>query len=464
MNALRLREEFPAVTVEEWERTIARDLKGADYEKRLVWRPMDGIAIRPYYTRQNVENLGSWVNTAPGQFPFARGDGRPWESVDALETGPVADVAADAWHNAGATAVEELAFSMAAGVELLENRLQDGIGIDDAAARMVFRYAVGSQFFIEIAKLRAARLLWAQIVTAFEGSASGAAYLHIHAVTATANKTAIDPHNNLLRASAEALAAVLGGCDWLTVLPMGVEPRMAHNIGLILREEAHLDRVSDAAGGSYYVESVTSLLGQKAWILFQQIEGAGGFAAYRDSGTLDDALARSRAAVDTAVRLRRRTAVGVNAYANSAEVIATEAEIESGWRVAEGFEQLRRRMARHKAKTGQAARVLLLEAGDGKMRKARSGFAAAFFACGGFETIVSSELAPSDLVVLCSSDAEYLDLAAKVCPLAQAPVLIAGNPVDRDALLTAGVSGFIHLGSDAVAALTDWQNRLGLGE
>lgn len=458
MSALDLPAEFPPVPVEQWEEAIRKDLKGADYDKRLLWRTEEGVALRPYATSRDLEPLDGWLRTAPGEYPFVRGSGHAWQPVEAgLE--PRADILADAWHNRGATAVEEIAYMLAAGAEMLE-----AAGVD-VAPKLVCRFAVGSQFFVEIAKLRAARLTWAQVVEAFGGNRDTAC-LRIHAVTATANKTLYDAGNNLLRASAEALAAVIGGCDWLTVIPFRFDDHLARNIPRILREEAYLDRVADPAGGAYAIEVLTDQLAREAWKVFQQVEAAGGFAIYRDSGALDRAINASRARKEKATAERRRVLVGTNAYPNLAD--RTDAELPATlqtWRVAGLFERLRRRTERHERRTGRVPLVLLLESGDEKMRRARSGFCAGFFSCAGFETVTRRELEPADLVVLCSADAEYGELAARIVPLTDRPVIVAGYPKDQvEALQAAGVAGFVYLGSNAVEALEQWQNRLGMGD
>jgi methylmalonyl-CoA mutase len=456
VNELRLTETFPPVSVETWEQVIHNDLKGADYDKRLVWKTDDAIAVRPYYTRQDLERLASAFDTAPGQFPFLRGSGRPWQMAGNDNTRvPEVRIEADTWHNQGATTVQELAFTLAAAVEAFSQQQEP----------LTVRFAIGPNFFFEIAKLRAARLLWSQAAQAFAGDQptdERTDYLLIHAVTGLTNKTLADPNNNLLRASAEALAAVLGGCDWLTVTPFHFDERLATNVQRILREESYLDRVADPGGGSYYLEVITDALAREAWTLFQQIEANGGFSHFTQSGALDAALAESRRAKETAMAQRRRTLVGVNAYADPSETLPPDETTE--WRLAGLFERLRQRTERHRARTGAVPEILLLEAGDLKMRKARSGFCAGFFACAGLPTRTATELsADAALIVLCSSDAEYLDLAQRICSQTSKPVLVAGNPKEHiDALRAAGVAGFVHLTSNAAETLAAWQDRLGM--
>jgi methylmalonyl-CoA mutase len=438
---LRLREEFPPVPTSAWEEAIAKDLKGADYEKRLVSKTDEGIAVRPYYRAEHAAareplagRTGAWDLVAPGAEPAAA-------------------VSAVGHHEAGATAVQEVAFALAEGAD----RLAAGGTVDSMA------FAVGSNHFMEIAKLRAARLTWAAIEAAFGRPPSR---LRLHARTAGANKTLFDPHVNLLRVTTEALSAVLGGCDSLAVTACGFDPHLADNVHHILREESHLDKVLDPGAGSYYLEALTDAVAREAWALFQDIEAAGGFSAWRATGALEAVLASARAGKEKAVASRRRILVGTNHYPDAGERRLHEVgKMPGGWRLASAFEAIRLRTERHAAKTGRTPRVLLLERGDLKMRKARAAFCRNFFGCAGFEILQADAPVDADLVVLCSSDAEYLALALEVCPRTKAPVVVAGNPKDQlDALRAAGVADFVHVGSNAVETLASWQGRLGIEE
>ncbi len=237
-----------------------------------------------------------------------------------------------AYHDAGANAVQELAIGLATGVAYLRAMTGRGLHINTAANGIQFQFAVGGQFFMEIAKLRAARLLWAQAVTAFGGDDYFAA-LHIHARTARRNKSAIDPHVNILRATTEALAAVVGGAESICVAPFD-EPagtsddfsrRVARNIQVILQEEAHLasrdvlTQLMDTAGGSYAVETLTDQLAHEAWALFQEIERRGGILAALESGFIQSDIATVAEKRAAALAKRRDVLVGVNQFANPAE-------------------------------------------------------------------------------------------------------------------------------------------------
>lgn len=452
---LSLAGEFPPVSTAEWEATIQADLKGADYEKRLVWKTDEGIAVRPYYRAEDAPDGA----LAPGQFPFTRGVAQAWEIVEDPAI-PDGAVNAARFHENGATSVEELAFALAEGVERLAAAEDPGF----EAASLVFVFATGSNYFFEIAKLRAARMLWAQAVTAFNVTAPEAARMRIHARTALANKSIYDPYTNLLRATTEALSAVIGGCDSLTVMPARFSERLARNVQLILKEECHLDGVADPAGGAYYVEALTDAIAREAWKLFQQVEDRGGFAAAE--GLIAERLAASRAAKEKALATRRRVLVGVNNYPDLGERVLSDATdlAQAEWRMARAFEEIRLRTERHAAATGRTPRVLLLKRGDLKMRMARATFCQNFFGCAGFEISESGELDPAaDLVVLCSSDAEYLELARDIVPRTSAPVIVAGNPKDQIAeLQAAGVAGFVHVLSNQIETLTEWQDKMGV--
>jgi methylmalonyl-CoA mutase len=330
---------------------------------------------------------------------------------------------------------------------------------------MRFVFGVGSNYFFEIAKLRAARMLWAEAVTAFGPRSDNACRMKIHSVTALENKSVCDPWSNLLRNTTEALSAILGGCDALTVRPYHYPERLGENVQLVLKEESHLDKVADAAGGSYYIEALTASLAREAWTLFQQVEAAGGYSAAIAAGTIDAAVKQSREAKEKAVAQRRRTLVGVNNYPNMREPFDAAANTEPAGRLAEPFEKLHARTARHAARTGHVPKVLLLTRGDVKMRMARAQFCLNFIGCAGFEMVESAEYegTDADIVVLCSSDAEYLALVQEVRPNLRVPIIIAGNPKDQiDVLREAGVTGFVHVLSNAVETLTEWQSRLGL--
>jgi methylmalonyl-CoA mutase len=339
MSDLNLAAEFPPVPTADWEAAIRADLKGVDYDGRLVWRTEEGLAVRPYYRAEDIAGLPPFLG---------RAEGHAWEIAAGVPEGPHV-IRVDRLHEAGAHAAQELAWGLSAGVEMIEQGARD--------VQMVF--AIGPYYFIEIAKFRAARLLWANVVAAF-GIDVAACPLRVAAVTPLRNKSVYDRYNNLLRVTTEALSAVLGGCDSLTIQPFGFDPRLAANVQHILREEAHVDAVADPAGGSYYIESLTVALAREAWRLFQQIEAGEG---------IERAVAETRAAREKAVASRRHVLVGVNSFPNLTEKTPEFAPPASqGYeRLAEPFERIRARTAEMAQEMGRYPKVLLLTRGDLKM-------------------------------------------------------------------------------------------------
>jgi len=467
---LNLGQDFPPVSTATWEAAIQKDLKGADYEKRLVWRSDEGLSVRPYYRSENLAGLDTQTASLPGQFPFVRGTGKAWE-IDQNATPKADAVRADLLLEAGADAIQQLGIALAAGVERLAH-LCDDRPVDVAAREIEFVFAVGSTYFFEIAKLRAARMAWARAVAAFAPADLESCRMNLHVRTSRLNKSVCDPHTNILRVTTEAMSAAIAGCERLAVQPFGFDDHLALGVQRVLAEEAHLNAVADPAGGSYYIEALTASLAREGWKLFQRIEAGGGYSAALSAGWLAEEIAKTRASREKAVASRRRAMVGVNNYPDlHGEAMEPAPALEAAtapfplFRLAEPFEKIRERTARHVRATGHAPKVLLLKRGDVKMRTARANFALNFFGCAGFEIAESEDYAgvDADLIVLCSSDPEYLAFAEQVCSQMKVPVVVAGNPKEHiDALKAAGVQGFVHIASDAVETLTEWQNRLGV--
>ncbi len=579
--AMKLLEEFPPVTREQWEAVIQKDLKGADYGKRLLWQTDEGITVKPYYRREDLDGVNGALNTAPGDFPYVRGtsaknewnireeidgagcreanaeakkaiaagageiflrramprtlkdlqellDGLSgtrvyfWADGDAtalakllVESGlqveggmrlhPFTDADAAAaflkrspgpafrpvairrasFLEAGATSVQEVGFMLAAGIDYLKYMTARGVTVDQAAQGVLFCFSVGSSYFFQIAKFRAFRMLWARAVEAFGGSQE-AAKAFLIARTADWNQSTYDPYNNVLRGTTEAMSAAIGGVDSLAVAPFDetyrnpteASRRLARNTQIVLKQEALLDRVTDPAAGSYYVEVLTDSLARAAWKLMQEVESIGGYLTARDSGMIPNAVREARTKKESALAARRRAIVGVNNYPNLREhmldqIQPKDVELMYG-RGAELFEDIRLRTERHAAAGGKTPVFLLAEIGDLKMRKARSGFVLNFFGCAGFDVRVaycesaeavaaSAGAMQADVVVLCSSDEEYSALAKTVIDaLHGIPVIIAGNPKDAAQLRQAGVADFVHVRSNAVETLEAWQERLGV--
>ncbi len=329
-------------------------------------------------------------------------------------------------------------------------------------------------------------MLWARVVESFGGSRE-AARARIVARTSRWNKTVYDPHVNILRATTEAVSAIIGGANSVVVAafdecykaPDEASRRLARNTQLLLRHESMLGRVADPAGGAYYVEVLTDAIAREAWKLLQEMEAGGGFSKLRDRGRLAEKMARSLAAREKNVATRKRGFTGTSLYANPAEHVLKQIDFErmnAGHRGARMFEQLRLRTERHAMAGGRVPEVLLAEIGDAKMRGARSNFAANFFACAGFKTekrrfenaagIAGTD---ADLIVLCSSDAEYEGIATPLISEInrlgrKTPVIVAGNPESGERLKSAGIADFVHVRSNPIEMLAGWQERLGIAK
>ncbi len=388
------------------------------------------------------------------------------------------------FEESGATAVEEVGFTLAAGVDFLAGMQERDVDVDRAAASITFSFSIGANYFFQIAKLRAFRMMWAKAAESF-GVRRENARARIHARTSRWNKTIYDPHVNILRSTTEAMSAALGGADIITVAPFDecykapdeASRRLARNTQIILKREAMLSRVADPGAGSYCLEAITDFIGREGWKSMQQIEAAGGYRKAMADGLVERALEKSLAAKEKAVASRRRIFTGTSQHANLSEKALERIDasrLSGKRRGALMYEQLRLRTERHAALTGKTPRVLLAEFGDAKMRAARSNFAANFFACAGFDLVarrfsVADRIPASDpdLIVLCSSDAEYLSLAIEVMSRLrmlgrETPVIVAGSPESKEQLEAAGVADFIHIRSNPIEVLAKWQQRLGI--
>ncbi|MFZ5494373.1 MAG: methylmalonyl-CoA mutase family protein [Verrucomicrobiota bacterium] len=301
LSALPLTAMFAAALIEQGKKpTVLHGAVLADPFSEWLGRGTLPAGLEPAYDDMAV--LTGWATRA----------GSPLRTVG---------VGANHWADAGGSAVHELAFGLATGVDYLRALAARHITPERAAPRFLFTFSSGSHFFMEVAKFRAARLLWERAVAA-TGAPAGAGRLVFHARTSLWNKTVLDPHVNILRTTTEAFAAVIGGCASLHVAPFDecfrvpddFSRRLARNIQLILAEECGLGRVVDPAGGSWYVEALTRQLAAKAWALFQEVERRGGMAAAIRAGfpqeTVDKLAAERIAAVET----RRDGVIGANLH------------------------------------------------------------------------------------------------------------------------------------------------------
>ncbi|MFD3419322.1 methylmalonyl-CoA mutase family protein [Streptomyces decoyicus] len=389
------------------------------------------------------------------------------------------------YHEAGGSAAEELGISLATGVAYLRQLTEAGLGIDDACRQLEFRYAASADQFLTIAKLRAARRLWARVAEVC-GASPAASAQRQHAVTSTVMMTRRDPWVNMLRTTVAGLSAGVGGADAVTVLPfdaaLGMPDafarRIARNTQSVLLEESHLSKVIDPAGGSWYVESLTDELAGAAWAWFQEIEGAGGQAASLRSGMIAGRLARTWERRTEDLARRREPITGVSEFPHLAEppVHREPAPTPIGGglprvRRDDAYERLRSRSDDHLAASGARPKVFLAALGPVAAHTARVAFAANLFQAGGIETV--AEPAPVDaesvaeafarsgarIACLCSSDAVYGEQAAAVAAALKSAgalrVHLAGKPGERrEEFVAAGVDSFVFAGCDAVEVLS----------
>ena len=391
-----------------------------------------------------------------------------------------------AFHDLGASASWELAGAIAAGVSYLRLLTDSGVSAPEALRQISFRFAADDDQFMTIAKLRAARQLWARVAEVVGAADAGAAT--VHAVTSKPMMAQRDPWVNMLRTTVAAFAAGVGGADTVQVhafdsaIPGGwpgiaasFARRIARNSQLLLLEESHIGRVLDPAGGSWFVEDLTRALAEEAWKHFRDIESRGGFAAATDYLSTQIAEVSEKRRDDIA---HRRTAVtGVNEYPNLAEVPLPHSDPNPGvQRYAAGFEALRDRSDAYLAEHGSRPTALLLPLGPLAEHNIRTTFAANLLASGGIETVNPGTLdaagvaqAVSDasgtvVAVVCGTDARYTAEASDVVDAAHAAGIahvylagpekaVADSANKPDEYLTAKI--------DAIAALSTLLTRLG---
>lgn len=414
-----------------------------------------------------------WAGVCDREYPGLRAMG-----VDALP-----------YHGAGGSAAEELGLSLATGVAYLRALTGAGMSVEAACAQLEFRYAATADQFLTIAKLRAARRLWARVAEAC--GAAGAGAQRQHAVTSPVMMTRRDPWVNMLRTTLAALAAGVGGADAVTVLPfdhaLGLPDafarRIARNTSTILMEESHLARVIDPAGGSWYVERLTDELAAAAWSFFQETERAGGLATALRSGLVAERLAATWAARSKDLARRKEPVTGVSEFPQLMERPVEREPVPAGPGAPEGglpkvrrdeaFEALRARSDAHLAATGARPKVFIAALGPASAHTARASFASNLFLAGGIEAVhdpvsvdastAAGAFAASGATVacLCSSDPLYAEHAEGVASALRSAgagqVFLAGRPGDHP-----GVDSFVFAGCDAIAVLSSVLDRMGV--
>ncbi|MCW2495811.1 methylmalonyl-CoA mutase family protein [Jatrophihabitans sp.] len=410
----------------------------------------------------------------------------------------LATVDGSVYHDAGAADADEIGIATAVGVTYLRALTAAGLSTEAALAALEFRFAVTADQFLTIAKLRAARRVWARVAELVEAANSVSAEIsestggrgqRQHAVTSAAMMTQRDPWVNMLRTTIACFGAAVGGADAITVTPfdaaIGLSDdfarRIARNTQAILHDESSLGRVLDAAGGSWYVESLTDELAAKAWDTFTAIETAGGALAALDSGLITERLAATRAARDADIAHRRAPITGVTEFAFPAEAPVVRPPAPAApsggplepvrWTAA--FEALRDRS--DAAPTRPV--VFLAALGPFAAYTARVGFATNLFQAAGFSVVVGSG-DPDEIVAafgasgttvacLCSSDKLYSELASSEAAALKAAgakyLWIAGKPgKDEESDHAAGIDGYVYTGCDALEVLTTTMTVLGV--
>lgn len=614
----KLLNEFPPITTSQWEAKIQEDLKGADYEKKLVWNTLEGFKVRPYYRSEDLADK-EYLQVLPGEFPYTRGMSADnnWEirqdiEVDQLKKAnetalfvlnrgvtalgfasgckkgaskinstteldtllkeielqciglyfksghntpemvkylseivvsrklnPVeirgaacfdplgyltvkgawgVDEKADFnrlketlnftsgnlpnfrvlsingqhFTDAGASVVQELAYSLSMAGEYLTRMSEAGLDPDLVARHMQLNLGISTNYFMEIAKVRAARHLFSKLFEAYGVQRP----VFIHSYTSNFQNTIYDPYVNVLRATTEAMAAVLGGTNALVVKPFDqifkkpeeFSERIARNIQIILKEESYFDKIADPSAGSYYIENLTDSLIDQAWKSMLELDAKGGYLKNLKEGAVQKDVEATAAKRVSNIATRREVLLGTNQYAALHEEVSTqidgqilfkgnqpegnEVKIIRKFRAAESFEALR--LATEKS--GKKPKAFMLTYGNLTFRKARASFACNFFSCAGYEVIdnlgfetaeagVKAALqAKADIIVVCSHDDEYAALVPEVKQLvgSKALVVLAGAPACMDELKAKGIEYFIHVKSNVLETLLSFNQKLGI--
>ncbi|MCA9523870.1 MAG: hypothetical protein KC609_23030 [Myxococcales bacterium] len=449
-------------------------------QNRAPDAPSGGASCDPYSETLTLgpESLDTRLDEAVQAVAAARD--RPRWSPVVLSSLPYFD--------AEATAVGEIAYLAASLVDLLRRVDAAGGDAEALARKLVVRVAAGDEVYLEIAKIRALRVIWARVLELCGWAAESAPQLHL--VGGRRSLTRIAPHVNLLRQTSVAFIGATAGARWITTIPFDAaigrpdafSRRMALNTQLILRDESHLDKVADPAGGSYYIESLTRSLAEAAWRELQALEGGGGIAVALADRSIQRAIAEHRQAVANEIAKRRIPLVGVSEFPQideppyrAATFGAEEGDPHEGDvspRRAAPFEAFRARSDAHLMAKGRRPTVLIANLGPIPSHKARSTFAENVFWAGGFATVQNDGFADDaaliaafrevepDGAVLCSSDAIYAERAVSAAralrQVGAGFIAFAGRPGALEAELRAvPVDAFLFLGCDVVATLTE---------
>ncbi|GAB3201835.1 methylmalonyl-CoA mutase [Pontibacter aydingkolensis] len=388
----------------------------------------------------------------------------------------------------GASVTQEIAYTLSAAVTYIDKLTTAGEPLESVLRNVQFVMALGTNYFFEIAKLRALRLLWAAVIEAYQAKPELAANLRIHSVTSSWYQTTLDPHVNMLRTTTEAMAAVISGCDSLTITPFDntfrhsdeFSERIARNVSVILKEEAYLDKAIDPAAGSYYLEALTNELATKAWKLFKTVEERGGFeAAYEDGFILGTITEISRKKFRN-IATGREVLVGTNKYPNPKEVIdydpeeLIQSELFDTTRASYPTEVMRMATELHLRKLQRRPRAIVAVIGETVQRHINATFAQEFFSCAGFETDVQQfssveeasdklESTSAEVVIVSSSEAAYVrEFGPRIRNHHAKPtIILADDPQHMKAEMIAnGYQEFIFEDCDMSTILDLIQRRL----
>ncbi|MCK5846783.1 MAG: hypothetical protein KAG84_05035 [Bacteroidales bacterium] len=427
---------------------------------------------------------GEYSKTLDASISFAKRAIKEFPSAKALS------IKGDIYHNSGATVVSELAYTIASSIEHIQILIEEGINLRDLLKSMSFRMAIGSSYFIEIAKFRALRYLYAKAIEAYDSSLKNEAKAYIIAQSSKWNKSIYDPYVNMLRTTTETMSAAIAGVDVISVNNFDntydndsiFARRISQNQQIVIKEEAHFDKVVDAAGGSYYIENLTDTLINDVWKLFLNIENDGGYKKYMEAGKIQSDIEQSAENKLLNVATRRLNVLGTNQFANQGEFMIDDIKKDlidnnSGLkmrRASEEFDALRMETEKNEKINGKRPIIQLISFGNMAMRKARAGFISNFFACAGYEIKEEEDCAnandavnlikKADLSILCSSDEEYLDFTAEINSILEGDIakyefLIAGNPKNTDELKNNGVNDFIHVRTNVLECLKSYNNK-----
>lgn len=397
--------------------------------------------------------------------------------------------------DSGANQVQEVAYTLNSLVCFIQILSKNGIDIQTLFDNLHFELAIGSEYFVEISKFRAFNSLLHMVAKKYDVNDFS---FTVTAKTSIWNKSVTDANTNMLRATTEAMSAILGNVDGVLIDPYDKEfnkpsdfsSRIAGNISTILKEESYFGKVSNPVDGSYYMEEVSTKIANKALELFKSIEKYGGYYLAFENVIIQQQIAEICLIKVKLISQRRLAMVGVNKYPNLMETIDAKI-LSNGFsksnskktvlkpkRAAFEIEALRKVTEKLVKKIGKRPVVELTSFGNLNMRKARAAFAYDFLGVSGFDILAeksydnvetaakTSANSNSDVVVICSSDKDYDESALQFITNFRTLntdkiLLLAGNPVEiADQLTTAGLDGFIHMKSDVIRLISDVQNKI----